>query len=237
MEGVRCLKAGKIEVPVLDAAAITTSIVRGNIKTAGSIMFLLGIGELLEDWTHKKSESDLARSMSLNTDKVWLCKDGMQMLVPSDEVDPEDTVVVHMGNVIPFDGIISQGEAMVNQSAMTGEPLSVKKEKGGYVYAGTVLEEGELHIIVKEIKGSTRFEKIVEMIEDTDKLKSASESRAEHIADKLVPYTLLGTAAAWLITRNATKALAVLMVDFSCALKLAVPVSVLSAIREGNEHG
>ena len=237
MEGVRCLKAGKIEVPVLDAAAITTSIVRGNIKTAGSIMFLLGIGELLEDWTHKKSVSDLARSMSLNTDKVWLCKDGMQMLVPSDEVDPEDTVVVHMGNVIPFDGIISQGEAMVNQSAMTGEPLSVKKEKGGYVYAGTVLEEGELHIIVKEIKGSTRFEKIVEMIEDTDKLKSASESRAEHIADKLVPYTLLGTAAAWLITRNATKALAVLMVDFSCALKLAVPVSVLSAIREGNEHG
>ncbi len=235
--GLKCLKAGKIEVPVLDAAAITTSIARGNIKTAGSIMFLLGIGELLEDWTHKKSVSDLARSMYLNADKVWLEKEGKQILVPSEEIQPEDTVVVRMGNVIPFDGVVCRGEAMVNQSAMTGEPLAVRKEMDCYVYAGTVVEEGELYLKVKEGRGSTRFEKIVEMIEDTDKLKSASESKAEHLADKLVPYTLLGTVLTWLITRNATKALAVLMVDFSCALKLAMPVSVLSAIREGNEHG
>ncbi len=234
--GVKCLISRKIEVPVLDATAITVSILRGNFNTAGSIMFLLGIGELLEDWTHKKSVGDLARSMSLNTEKVWLRKDDTEMLVSSDEVEPGDLVVVHMGNVIPFDGIVFAGEAMVNQAAMTGEPLAVRKDAESYAYAGTVVEEGELTIRVKETRGSTKYEKIVSMIEETDKLKSASESRAEHLADKLVPYTLLGTVLVWLLTRNATRALAVLMVDFSCALKLAMPVTVLSAIREAGEH-
>lgn len=234
--GLKCLAARKIEVPVLDATAITVSILRGNFNTAGSIMFLLGIGELLEDWTHKKSVGDLARSMSLNTEKVWVKQGDTDVLVSSDEVEPGDLVVVHMGNVIPFDGIVCAGEAMVNQAAMTGEPLAVKKDADSYAYAGTVVEEGELTIRVKETRGSTKYEKIVSMIEETDKLKSASESRAEHLADRLVPYTLLGTALVWLLTRNATKALAVLMVDFSCALKLAMPVTVLSAIREAGEH-
>ena len=234
--GLKCLAARKIEVPVLDATAITVSILRGNFNTAGSIMFLLGIGELLEDWTHKKSVGDLARSMSLNTEKVWVKQGDTDVLVSSDEVEPGDMVVVHMGNVIPFDGIVYAGEAMVNQAAMTGEPLAVKKDADSYAYAGTVVEEGELTIRVKETRGSTKYEKIVSMIEETDKLKSASESRAEHLADRLVPYTLLGTALVWLLTRNATKALAVLMVDFSCALKLAMPVTVLSAIREAGEH-
>ena len=234
--GMKCLAARKIEVPVLDATAITVSILRGNFNTAGSIMFLLGIGELLEDWTHKKSVGDLARSMSLNTEKVWVKQDDTEVLISSDEVEPGDLVVVHMGNVIPFDGVVCAGEAMVNQAAMTGEPLAVKKDADSYAYAGTVVEEGELTIRVKETKGSTKYEKIVSMIEETDKLKSASESRAEHLADRLVPYTLLGTALVWLLTRNATKALAVLMVDFSCALKLAMPVTVLSAIREAGEH-
>lgn len=234
--GLKCLTARKIEVPVLDATAITVSILRGNFNTAGSIMFLLGIGELLEDWTHKKSVGDLARSMSLNTEKVWVKQGDTDVLVSSDEVEPGDLVVVHMGNVIPFDGIVCAGEAMVNQAAMTGEPLAVKKDADSYAYAGTVVEEGELTIRVKETRGSTKYEKIVSMIEETDKLKSASESRAEHLADRLVPYTLLGTALVWLLTRNATKALAVLMVDFSCALKLAMPVTVLSAIREAGEH-
>lgn len=234
--GLKCLAARKIEVPVLDATAITVSILRGNFNTAGSIMFLLGIGELLEDWTHKKSVGDLARSMSLNTEKVWVKQGDTDVLVSSDEVEPGELVVVHMGNVIPFDGIVCAGEAMVNQAAMTGEPLAVKKDADSYAYAGTVVEEGELTIRVKETRGSTKYEKIVSMIEETDKLKSASESRAEHLADRLVPYTLLGTALVWLLTRNATKALAVLMVDFSCALKLAMPVTVLSAIREAGEH-
>lgn len=234
--GLKCLAARKIEVPVLDATAITVSILRGNFNTAGSIMFLLGIGELLEDWTHKKSVGDLARSMSLNTEKVWVKQGDTDVLVSSDEVEPGDLVVVHMGNVIPFDGIVCAGEAMVNQAAMTGEPLAIKKDADSYAYAGTVVEEGELTIRVKETRGSTKYEKIVSMIEETDKLKSASESRAEHLADRLVPYTLLGTALVWLLTRNATKALAVLMVDFSCALKLAMPVTVLSAIREAGEH-
>lgn len=234
--GLKCLAARKIEVPVLDATAITVSILRGNFNTAGSIMFLLGIGELLGDWTHKKSVGDLARSMSLNTEKVWVKQGDTDVLVSSDEVEPGELVVVHMGNVIPFDGIVCAGEAMVNQAAMTGEPLAVKKDADSYAYAGTVVEEGELTIRVKETRGSTKYEKIVSMIEETDKLKSASESRAEHLADRLVPYTLLGTALVWLLTRNATKALAVLMVDFSCALKLAMPVTVLSAIREAGEH-
>ena len=231
-KGLRCLSQGRLEVPVLDAVAIGVSVLRGNVKTAGSVMFLLGIGELLEEWTHKKSVGDLARSMSLNVGRVWLKRNGAETLAAADEIVPGDVVVVHMGNVIPFDGIVESGEAMVNQASMTGEPLAVKKEREGYVYAGTVVEEGELCVKVKETKGSNRFEKIVTMIEETEKLKSASESRAEHLADRLVPYTLAGTVLTYLLTRNMTKALSVLMVDFSCALKLAMPVSVLSAIRE-----
>ena len=234
--GLSCLMHGKLEVAVLDATAIGVSMLRGNTDTAASIMFLLGIGELLEDWTHKKSVGDLARSMSLNVSKVWRKNQGQEMLVPAEDIVPGDIVSVHVGNVIPFDGTVVSGEAMINQASMTGEPLAVRKEEGSYVYAGTVAEEGELCIKVKETKGSTRFEKIVTMIEETEKLKSASESKAEHLADRLVPYTLAATVLTWLITRNATKALAVLMVDFSCALKLAMPVTVLSAIREADTH-
>ena len=236
-KGLKCLARRKIEVPVLDATAIGVSVIRGDFDTAGSVMFLLGVGELLEEWTHKKSVGDLARSMSLNVKKVWLKKDDQEILVNASDIQPGDTVVVHMGNVIPFDGEVSGGEGMVNQASLTGESLPVRREKGKTVYAGTVLEEGELEILVKAVSGSTRFEKIVTMIEDSEKLKSALESKAEHLADKLVPYTLLGTGIVGLVTRNVTKALSVLMVDFSCALKLAMPIAVLSAIREAGQHG
>ncbi len=235
-EGVCCLARGRLDVPVLDATAIGVSILRRNYATAGSTMFLLGIGEILEEWTHKKSVDDLARSMSLNISKVWLKAQDQEILVPASEIRPGDRVVVHMGNVIPFDGEVSEGEAMVNQASMTGESAAVKKAEGGYVYAGTVLEEGELTILVRETSGSTKYEKIVGMIEESEKLKSALESKAEHLADQLVPYTLLGTGLVWLATRNATKALAVLMVDFSCALKLSMPIAVLSAIREAGQY-
>lgn len=234
--GFGCLWRRKIEVSLLDAIAIGVSICRGEMNTAASVMYLLGIGETLEEWTHKKSVGDLARSMSLHVNKVWLLQEGQEILVPAAEVAVGDSVVVRMGNVIPFDGVIRSGEAMVNQASMTGESLPVRKETGGYVYAGTVVEEGEIILQVKEVGGSTRFEKIVTMIEDSEKLKSAVESRAEHLADRLVPYTLLGTALVYGLTRNAAKALAVLMVDFSCALKLAMPISVLSAIREAGQH-
>ncbi|MDO4337556.1 MAG: heavy metal translocating P-type ATPase [Eubacteriales bacterium] len=233
-KGVRCLSRGKLEVEVLDAAAIGVSVLRADFNTASSVMFLLGIGELLEEWTHKKSVGDLARSMSLKVSKVWLLRDGQEILVSASEILPGDEVVVHMGNVIPFDGIVTAGEAMVNQSSMTGESQPVHKNKEKYVYAGTVLEEGELTIQVKAVSGSTRYEKIVTMIEESEKLKSSVESKAESLADRLVPYTLGGTALTYLLTRNTTKALAVLMVDFSCALKLAMPISVLSAIREAS---
>ena len=236
-KGLKCLAKRKIEVPVLDATAIGVSVFRGDFDTAGSVMFLLGVGELLEEWTHKKSVGDLARSMSLNVKKVWLKKDDQEILVNASDIQPGDTVVVHMGNVIPFDGEVYGGEGMVNQASLTGESLPVRREKGKTVYAGTVLEEGELEILVKAVSGSTRFEKIVTMIEDSEKLKSALESKAEHLADKLVPYTLLGTGIVGLVTRNVTKALSVLMVDFSCALKLAMPIAVLSAIREAGQHG
>lgn len=236
-KGLKCLARRKIEVSVLDATAIGVSVIRGDFDTAGSVMFLLGVGELLEEWTHKKSVGDLARSMSLNVKKVWLKKDDQEILVNASDIQPGDTVVVHMGNVIPFDGEVSGGEGMVNQASLTGESLPVRREKGKTVYAGTVLEEGELEILVKAVSGSTRFEKIVTMIEDSEKLKSALESKAEHLADKLVPYTLLGTGIVGLVTRNVTKALSVLMVDFSCALKLAMPIAVLSAIREAGQHG
>lgn len=233
-QGLKVLAKGKIEVPVLDATAIGVSMLRGDIGTAGSIMFLLGIGEILEEWTHKKSVEDLARSMSLNIGNVWLLKDGQEVLVSITEIEEGDQVVVHMGNLIPFDGTVLNGEAMVNQASLTGESLPVCKNTGHFVYAGTIVEEGELTIQVKEVSGSSRFEKIVTMIEESEKLKSSLESKAEHLADKLVPYTLAGTGLTYLLTGNITKALSVLMVDFSCALKLAMPISVLSAIREAS---
>ena len=235
--GVRTLMKGKLEVPVLDATAIGVSMLRGDFNTAGSTMFLLGIGEILEEWTHKKSVNDLARSMSINAEKVWFVnEDGQEVLISASSVKAGDLIRVHMGNVIPFDGNVTAGEAMVNQASMTGESLPVRKEVGTYVYAGTVVEEGEIVLQVREMSGSTRFEKIVTMIEDSEKLKSTVESRAEHLADRLVPYTLLGTGLVYALTRNVTKALAVLMVDFSCALKLSMPISVLSAIREAGSY-
>ena len=235
-QGIASLKKGRLEVAALDATAIGVSILRRDMNTASSIMFLLGIGELLEEWTHKKSVGDLARDMSLNVGKVWLLREEQEILVPAKQIEPEDLVVVRMGNVIPFDGVVSGGEAMVNQASMTGEAVPVKKTAESYVYAGTVVEEGELIICVKAVSKATRFEKIVTMIEESEKLKSNLESHAEHLADQLVPYTLAGTILTWLLTRNVTKALAVLMVDFSCALKLAIPISVLSAIREAGAH-
>ena len=235
-EGVRTLVKCRIEVPVLDAAAIGVSILRSDFSTASSVMFLLGFGEILEDWTHKKSVDDLARSMSLNVSKVWLVTDDTEVQVGTDTIKPGDRVRIHMGTVIPFDGIVTDGEATVNEASLTGESMPVAKHTESYVYAGTVLEEGELTIRVKETSGSTKFEKIVTMIEETEKLKSAVESKAEHLADRLVPYTLAGTALTYALTRNVTKALSILMVDFSCALKLAMPISVLAAIREANAH-
>ena len=234
--GVRTLVSRKIEVPVLDATAIGVSVARNNMNTAGSIMFLLGIGEILEEWTHKKSVDDLARSMSLNVGKVWLCQGEQDILVSTSDVKAGDLVRVHMGNIIPFDGTVVSGEAMVNQASLTGESIPVQKNAEGIVYAGTVLEEGELVIRVDQTNGSSRYEKIVTMIEESEKLKTSMESKASHLADKLVPYTLLGTGLTYALTRNATKALSVLMVDFSCALKLAMPISVLSAIREASLH-
>ena len=235
-KGIRCLAHGRLEVPVLDATAISVSVFRKDFATAGSVMFLLGIGEIIEARTHKKSVGDLARSMSLNVKKVWLKREDQEILVKSSEVQPGDRIIVHMGNVIPFDGEVSDGEGMVNQASLTGEAMPVRRVSGQSVYAGTVLEEGELQIRVKAVTGSTRYEKIVSMIEDSEKLKSSVEGKAEHLADRLVPYTLLGTGAAWLLTRNVTRTLSVLMVDFSCALKLAMPITVLSAIREAGEN-
>ena len=235
-KGVRTLAKCRIEVPVLDATAIGVSMLRGDFSTASSVMFLLGFGEILEDWTHKKSVDDLARSMSLNVSKVWLITEDSEVQVGTDEIKPGDKVRIHMGTVIPFDGIVTEGEAMVNEASLTGESMPVAKHESSYVYAGTVMEEGELTIRVKETSGSTKFEKIVTMIEETEKLKSAVESKAEHLADRLVPYTLAGTALTYALTRNVTKALSILMVDFSCALKLAMPISVLAAIREANAH-
>ena len=235
-KGLNCLWHRKIEVPVLDATAIGVSVIRSDFETAGSVMFLLGIGEILEEWTHKKSVDDLARTMSLNVGKVWLVKNDNEVLVPSSEIKVGDKVVVRMGKIIPFDGQVTDGEAMVNQASLTGESAPVRKCENSYVYAGTVVEEGEITIKVKETGGSSKFEKIVTMIEESEKLKSALESKAEHIADKLVPYTLAGTGITYLLSRNVTKALSVLMVDFSCALKLAMPISVLSAIREASMH-
>lgn len=233
--GLKCLLQRKIEVPVLDATAITVSLVTKDFSTASSIMFLLGIGELLEEWTHKKSVDDLARSMSLNVSKVWLrTPENQEILVESSKIEKGDKVVVHMGNVIPFDGEVLDGDAMVNQASLTGESVPVQRTVGNTVFAGTVVEEGEITIRVKEVEGNNRFDQIVTMIEESEKLKSELEGKAEHYADRLVPWTLGATGLTYLLTRNVTKAMSILMVDFCCALKLAMPISVLSAIREAS---
>lgn len=233
--GLKCLLQRKIEVPVLDATAITVSLITKDFSTASSIMFLLGIGELLEEWTHKKSVDDLARSMSLNVSKVWLrTPENQEILVEASKIEKGDKVVVHMGNVIPFDGEVLDGDAMVNQASLTGESVPVQRTVGNTVFAGTVVEEGEITIRVKEVEGNNRFDQIVTMIEESEKLKSELEGKAEHYADKLVPWTLGATGLTYLLTRNVTKAMSILMVDFCCALKLAMPISVLSAIREAS---
>lgn len=233
--GLKCLLQRKIEVPVLDATAITVSLITKDFSTASSIMFLLGIGELLEEWTHKKSVDDLARSMSLNVSKVWLrTPENQEILVESSKIEKGDKVVVHMGNVIPFDGEVLDGDAMVNQASLTGESVPVQRTVGNTVFAGTVVEEGEITIRVKEVERNNRFDQIVTMIEESEKLKSELEGKAEHYADKLVPWTLGATGLTYLLTRNVTKAMSILMVDFCCALKLAMPISVLSAIREAS---
>ena len=233
--GLKCLLQRKIEVPVLDATAITVSLITKDFSTASSIMFLLGIGELLEEWTHKKSVDDLARSMSLNVSKIWLrTPENQEILVESSKIEKGDKVVVHMGNVIPFDGEVLDGDAMVNQASLTGESVPVQRTVGNTVFAGTVVEEGEITIRVKEVEGNNRFDQIVTMIEESEKLKSELEGKAEHYADNLVPWTLGATGLTYLLTRNVTKAMSILMVDFCCALKLAMPISVLSAIREAS---
>ena len=236
VQGVKTLAKRKIEVPVLDATAISVSLIRGDYKTAGAVMFLLSMGEILEEWTHKKSVGDLARSLSLNIDKVWLVTDDTEVQVSAAQIKEGDRIRVHMGAVIPFDGIVMEGEALVNQASLTGESLPVRKAAESPVYAGTVVEEGEITLLVKESTGSSKYEKIMTMIEDSEKLKSSLEGKAEHLADRLVPYTFLGTGLTLALTCNTVKALSVLMVDFSCALKLAMPLSVLSAIRESSAH-
>ena len=235
-EGLKALWHGKLSVAVLDATAVTVSLVRGDFSTAGSVMFMLRLGEILEEWTHKKSVADLAGAMSLNVDKVWLQVGGTEVLTPVSDVQEGDYVVVRTGGMIPLDGKVVSGEAMVNQSSMTGESMPVVKRVGSYVYAGTVAEEGECVICVDKASGGGRYDRIVRMIEESEKLKSTAEDKAARLADRLVPYTLGGTALTYLLTRNITKTLAVLMVDFSCALKLAIPIAVLSAMRESSGH-
>ena len=233
--GLKSLLNGKLSVSVLDATAVTVSLVRGDFSTASSVMFMLGLGELLEDWTHKKSVSDLAGAMSLNVDKVWL-KNGEETLVSVSDVKEGDRLIVRTGNMIPLDGKVVEGEAAVNQASMTGEALPVRKVCGSYAYAGTVIEEGECVIEVEKVSGGGRYDRIVKMIEESEKLKSTAEDKASRLADRLVPYTLGGTVLTYLLTRNVTKTLAVLMVDFSCALKLSMPIAVLSAMRECNQY-
>ena len=234
--GLSCLLKRQLRVPVLDAAAITVSVLRGDFETAGSVMFLLGVGDILDEWTHKKSVADLAGTMSLNIDKVWLETDAGSVFVPVGDVQPGDRITVRTGGMIPLDGKVVSGEAMVNQASITGEPLSVRRTAGGYVYAGTVVEEGECCICVEKGAGSGRYDRIVHMIEESEKLKSNTEDKASHLADSLVPYSLGATALIWLLTRNPQRALAVLMVDFSCALKLSMPIAVLSAMREASAY-
>ena len=234
--GLSCLMHKKIQVPVLDATAISVSMLRKDFKTASSIMFLLGIGDILDEWTHKKSIADLAQTMSLNVDKVWKETDAGSVLVPVADVQVGDRIVIHTGNVIPLDGKVVAGEAMVNQASITGESMPAPKREGSYVYAGTVVEEGECVVCVEKALGGGRYDRIVHMIEESEKLKSTAEDKASRLADRLVPYTLGGTVLTYLVTRNVTKMLAVLMVDFSCALKLAMPIAVLSAMRESSSY-
>lgn len=235
--GVKSLWHKRLDVAVLDATAITVSVLRGDTDTASSIMFMLKIGDILEEWTHKKSVDDLARTMSLNVDKVWVKLGDTEELKNISDVNVGDEIIVRMGSMIPLDGKLVSGSAAVNQSSMTGESMPVRKEVGSYVYGGTVVEEGECVIRVEKSLGSGRYDRIVHMIEDSEKLKSDTESQAYHLADRLVPYSLGATALTWLITRNPTKALAILMVDFSCALKLSMPIAVLSAMRESGANG
>jgi len=237
LRGLKTIPNGRIQVELLDAAAITAAILIGDYKTASSVMFLLKIGDTLEEWTHKRSVDDLARRMSLNVDRVWLLTENGEVQTDSSQIVCGDRVVVRMGNMIPFDGEVSEGEAMVNQASMTGESAAVRRTKGSVVFAGTVVEEGELTVTVTQTEGCGRFDKIVRMIEESEKLKSSLESKAERLADRLVPYTLLASGLTGLLSRNVTKAVSVLMVDYSCALKMAMPISVLSAIREATEYG
>ena len=235
-EGLSALWHGRLSVAVLDATAVTVSMARGDFATAGSVMFMLRLGEILEEWTHKKSVADLAGAMSLHVDQVWLQTGGTEVLTPIDAVRAGDRIVIRTGSVIPLDGRVSDGEATVNQSSMTGESMPVAKRPGSYVYAGTVVEEGQCVVCVEKASGGGRYDRIVRMIEESEKLKSTAEDRASRLADRLVPYTLGGTALTYLLTRNVTKTLSVLMVDFSCALKLAIPIAVLSAMRECSGH-
>ena len=231
-KGVRCLLRRRLEVEVLDALSIGVSVLRGDFSTAGSVMFLLNLGSLLEEWTRKKSLDDLARSMALNVDKVWVRSQGTEVLLPLTKVQPGDEIVVRSGNMVPLDGTVIEGEAMVNQAALTGESMPVRKAKGATVYAGTVVEEGECVFLAKAAGGANRYDKIVAMIEESEKLKSSTENRALELADKLVPWCLAGTVVTYALTRNVTRAISILMVDFSCALKLSMPLAVLSAMRE-----
>ena len=236
-KGVRCLLHRRLEVEVLDALSIGVSVLRGDFGTAGSVMFLLNLGSLLEEWTRKKSLDDLARSMALNVDKVWVRSQGTEVLLPLTKVQPGDEIVVRSGNMVPLDGTVIEGEAMVNQAALTGESMPVRKAKGATVYAGTVVEEGECVFLAKAAGGANRYDKIVAMIEESEKLKSSTENRALELADKLVPWCLAGTVVTYALTRNVTRAISILMVDFSCALKLSMPLAVLSAMREcGTAH-
>ena len=235
-EGLRALLNRKLSVAVLDATAVTVSILRGDYSTAGSVMFMLRLGEILEEWTHKKSVADLASAMSLRVDNVWLQVDGMEVLTKVTDIKPGDRIVIRTGSVIPLDGKVAEGEAMVNQSSLTGESMPVVKRPGSPVYAGTVAEEGECVVCVEKVSGCGRYDRVVRMIEESEKMKSTAEDKAARMADKLVPYTLGGTALTYLLTRNVTKMLSVLMVDFSCALKLAIPIAVLSAMRESSGH-
>ena len=236
-KGVRCLLHRRLEVEVLDALSIGVSVLRGDFSTAGSVMFLLNLGSLLEEWTRKKSLDDLARSMALNVDKVWVRSQGTEVLLPLTKVQPGDEIVVRSGNMVPLDGTVIEGEAMVNQAALTGESMPVRKAKGATIYAGTVVEEGECVFLAKAAGGANRYDKIVAMIEESEKLKSSTENRALELADKLVPWCLAGTVVTYALTRNVTRAISILMVDFSCALKLSMPLAVLSAMREcGTAH-
>ena len=237
LEGLRCLADRRLEVPVLDATAISASMLQSDFETAGSIMFLLDLGALLEEWTYRKSVADLARQMVLNVENVWRKTGVEEILVPVDQVNEGDVIVIRTGHLIPLDGVVCAGEAMVNQSTMTGEALAVRKTSGHPVYAGTVVEEGQCEVQVSHARGQGRYDRIVRMIQDSEKLKSETESRAAHLADSLVPYSLGGTLLAYLLTGNVQKAMSVLMVDYSCALKLAMPIAVLSAMREcGSAH-